>query len=123
MTEPLRVLVIEDIEMNRDLLEQLLEDRAEIRCAADGCAGLRLALDWRPHLVLLDLSLPLLDGWAVAERMRAAPHLAETRVVALTAHAMAGDRERALEAGCDDYLTKPVDEDAIFAILDEVASA
>ena len=112
-----RVAVIEDIEMNRDLLEQLLEERAEVRCAADGAAGLELVFAWRPDLVLLDLSLPVLDGWAVARRIRATPQVAGTTIVALTAHAMAGDRQRALEAGCDEHLTKPVDEAALFALV------
>lgn len=112
-----RVLVVEDIEVNRDLLEQLLEDRYEVSCAEDGETGLRLVRSWRPHLVLLDLSLPVKDGWTVAAEIRADPDLDGIRVVALTAHAMAGDRQEALDAGCDDYLTKPVDETKLLAAV------
>ncbi len=122
MTDRPRVAIIEDIEMNRDLLEQILEDRAEIRCASDGGAGLELVRTWRPDLVLLDLSLPVVDGWTVARRIRETPELAATLIVALTAHAMAGDRERALEAGCDEHLPKPVDEAALFALVAESLS-
>lgn len=112
-----RVLVIEDVALNRDLLQQLLEDSCEVRCEEDGENGLKAVLEWRPEIVLLDLSLPGLDGWAVARAIRAEPSLDATRVIALTAHAMQGDREAALAAGCDDYLTKPLDETALHALV------
>lgn len=117
-----RVLVIEDIEINRDLLQQLLEDDYEVRAAADGESGLAAVETWRPDIILLDLSLPKLDGWSVARAIRRDPGLQGMRVVALTAHAMRGDRESALAAGCDAYLSKPVDETELFAVLKNLAA-
>lgn len=119
----LTVLVVEDIEVNRDLLIQLLEDTHRVVCAADGAEGLAAARRLEPDLILLDLSLPVIDGWTVARTLAAEPWRARCRIVALTAHAMAGDRERALEAGCDGYLPKPLDEDALFAIVEELVAA
>jgi CheY-like chemotaxis protein len=81
--------------------------------AEDGEQGLELARSERPDLILMDMSLPGIDGWEATRRLRADPELAGARVIALTAHAMAGDRERALEAGCDDYDTKPVEMDRL----------
>lgn len=117
-----RVLVIEDIEINRDLLQQLLEDDYEVRSAEDGESGLAAVGDWRPDVILLDLSLPKLDGWSVARAIRRDPELQGMRVVALTAHAMHGDREDALAAGCDAYLTKPLDETELFAVLENLTA-
>lgn len=117
-----RVLVIEDIEINRDLLKQLLEDDYEVRSEGDGESGLAAVGDWRPDVILLDLSLPKLDGWSVARAIRRDPELQGMRVVALTAHAMRGDREDALAAGCDAYLTKPLDETELFAVLENLTA-
>ncbi len=117
-----RVLVIEDIEINRDLLQQLLEDDYEVRSEVDGESGLAAVDAWRPDIVLLDLSLPKLDGWSVARAIRRDPELQDMRVVALTAHAMRGDRENALAAGCDAYLSKPVDETELYAVLKNLAA-
>lgn len=117
----MRILIIEDVELNRDLLEQMLEDRYEVASAADGEDGLRHARAAVPDVVLLDLGLPGMDGWTVAHAMRADPALADVFVIALTAHAMAGDRERALAAGCDEYLTKPIDERILFQVLERAA--
>lgn len=117
----MRILIIEDVELNRDLLEQMLEDRYEVASAADGEDGLRHARAAVPDVVLLDLGLPGMDGWTVAHAMRADPALADVFVIALTAHAMAGDRERALAAGCDEYLTKPIDERTLFQVLERAA--
>lgn len=105
-----RILVVEDNELNRDMLSRRLSRRGyEVVLAGDGREGLALAREMRPDLVLMDLSLPVLDGWETTRQLRADEELKGTPVIALTAHAMQGDRETALEAGCDDYDTKPVD--------------
>jgi CheY-like chemotaxis protein len=114
-----RLLLVEDNELNRDMLCRRLRRRGhEVLLAADGQQGLDLALAERPALVLLDMSLPGLDGWEAARRLKAAPETRATPILALTAHAMAGDRERALAAGCDDYDTKPVDLPRLLAKID-----
>ena len=106
----MKVLLVEDNEMNRDMLSRRLERRGyEVVLAEDGDQGLQRATDTRPDLILLDMSLPGADGWEVARRLKADPATATISIIALTAHAMAGDRERALEAGCDDYDTKPIE--------------
>lgn len=112
-----KILVVEDTEFNRDLMVQLLEDDYQIATAADGEAGIALAEQERPDLILMDLSLPKIDGWEATRRIKATPTLAQVPIIALTAHAMQGDEERARAAGCDDYLTKPIDEDELFAML------
>ncbi|HPM78937.1 MAG TPA: response regulator [bacterium] len=104
-----KILVIEDVEDNRELLVQYFEDRFEIYEAEDGRQGLEMAERIRPDLILLDLSLPVLDGWQTAAAMKADARLRDIPVIAITAHAMVGDEERALEAGCDAYLSKPID--------------
>ncbi len=105
-----KVLLVEDNEMNRDMLSRRLERRGyEVVLAEDGDQGLQRAADTRPDLILLDMSLPGVDGWEVARRLKADPATAAISIIALTAHAMAGDRERALQAGCDDYDTKPIE--------------
>jgi CheY-like chemotaxis protein len=101
---------VEDNELNRDMLSRRLTRRGyTVVVAEDGEQALELARAERPELVLMDMSLPGIDGWEATRRLRADPDLAGVRVIALTAHAMSGDRERALEAGCDDYDTKPVE--------------
>ena len=112
-----KVLIVEDVEYNRDLLVQLLEDRYEILTAEDGAAGIEMAARHRPDLILMDLSLPGIDGWEATRRLKARPETAAIPVIALTAHAMRGDEARARACGCDDYLTKPIDEDQLFATL------
>ncbi|HEX6114118.1 MAG TPA: response regulator [Geminicoccaceae bacterium] len=112
-----RILIVEDVEYNRDLLVQLLEDEYEILTAADGATGIEVAARHRPDLILMDLSLPGVDGWEATRRLKARPETQATPVIALTAHAMQGDEERARACGCDDYLTKPIDEDQLFAKL------
>jgi len=105
-----KILLVEDNELNRDMLSRRLTRRGyQVVVAEDGERGLELVRAERPDLVLMDMSLPGIDGWEATRRLRADPEIADTRVIALTAHAMAGDRERALEAGCDDYDTKPVE--------------
>jgi len=105
-----KILLVEDNELNRDMLSRRLTRRGyTVVVAEDGEQGLALARSERPDLILMDMSLPGIDGWEATRRLRADPEIAAARVIALTAHAMAGDRERAIEAGCDDYDTKPVE--------------
>ena len=113
-----KILIVEDTEFNRDLMVQLLEEDYETVVAEDGAEGIALAELERPDLILMDLSLPLIDGWEATRRIKAKPELKHIPVIALTGHAMSGDEEKARAAGCDDYLTKPVDEDLLFARLD-----
>src|SRR5215813_6608085 len=112
-----KILVVEDVEFNRDLLVQLLEDEYEVITGNDGAAGVVLAERERPDLILMDLSLPVIDGWEATRRIKANAALRDIPVIALTAHAMTGDAERALQSGCNDYLSKPLDEDLLFAKL------
>jgi two-component system cell cycle response regulator DivK len=105
-----KILLVEDDEMNRDMLSRRLLRRGfEVLMAVDGVQGIEMASAQSPDLILLDMSLPELDGWEVVRRLKANQATAPTPVIALTAHAMTGDREKALEAGCDDYDTKPVE--------------
>jgi CheY-like chemotaxis protein len=108
-----KVLVVEDVDFNRELIVQLLEDKYEVIEAVNGQAGLELAESERPELILMDLSLPVMDGWEATRRLKANADLRAIPVIALTAHAMKGDKEKALAAGCDDYLVKPLDEDEL----------
>ena len=112
-----RVLIVEDVEFNRDLLVQLLEEDYEIITANDGGASLELAARERPDLILMDLSLPVVDGLEATRRIKTDESLKSIPIIAVTAHAMQGDREEALAAGCDDYLSKPIDEDILFEKL------
>ena len=100
-----KILLVEDNEMNRDMLSRRLEKRGyEVVSATDGLAGVEAAVTVRPDLVLMDMSLPVLDGWEATRELRADPATRSIPVIALTAHAMAGDREKALSAGCDDFV-------------------
>jgi CheY-like chemotaxis protein len=112
-----RILVVEDVEFNRDLIVQLLEEQYEILTATNGAEGLEVARRERPDLILMDLSLPVMDGWEATRRIKADEALRHTPVIALSAHAMKGDEERARQSGCDDYLPKPLDEDLLFEKL------
>jgi two-component system, cell cycle response regulator DivK len=109
-----KILIVEDVEFNRDLLVQLLEDDYELLTAADGAAGIELAEREYPDLILMDLSLPVIDGWEATRRIKADTVLRRIPIIALTAHAMKGDAEKARECGCDDYLSKPLDEGLLF---------
>ena len=105
-----RILLVEDNELNRDMLTRRLERRGfEVLSAGDGAQGVALARSAAPDLVLMDMSLPVLDGWEATRRLKADPATGRIPVIALTAHAMAGDREQAMAAGCDDFDTKPVE--------------
>jgi two-component system, cell cycle response regulator DivK len=105
----MKILIVEDNEMNRDMLSRRLERKGyEISMAVDGGAGVQKASAEIPNLILMDMSLPVLDGWEATRRVKANPETRHIPVIALTAHAMTGDRDRAMEAGCDDYDTKPI---------------
>lgn len=112
-----KILIVEDVEFNRDLLVQLLEEDYEIFAAVDGAADIELAERERPDLILMDLSLPVIDGWQATRHIKAIEALQHIPIIALTAHAMTGDEAKAREAGCDDYLSKPIDEDLLFEKL------
>lgn len=118
-----KILLVEDNEMNRDMLSRRLERRGyQVIIAVDGEEGLRLAQAERPDLILMDMSLPLLDGWEVTRQLKTAPQTRSIPIIALTAHAMAGDREKALEAGCDDYDTKPVEMTRLLTKIEQLTS-
>lgn len=104
-----RVLVIDDVEDNRELLVQLLEDEYEVIAASDGREALRAALRDLPDLIITDVSLPGLDGYELIRTLRRTPQFAERPILVVTARAMPGEREKAVRAGCDEYLTKPLD--------------
>lgn len=104
------ILLVEDNEMNRDMLSRRLERKGyQVSIAVDGGQGVAMAQSTAPDLILMDMSLPVLDGWDATRELKANPQTSHIPVIALTAHAMSGDREKALQAGCDDYDTKPVE--------------
>jgi len=109
-----KILIVEDVELNVDLLVQLLEDDYALVTAGDGAAGVETATRERPDLILMDMSLPVMDGWEATRRIRSDSDLGHIPIIALTAHAMKGDEERALGCGCHEYLSKPIDEDLLF---------
>lgn len=105
-----KILLVEDNEMNRDMLGRRLQRRGfQVLIAVDGAEGLAMAQRDGPDLILMDMSLPVIDGWEATRRLKTAPETQAIPIIALTAHAMAGDREQAIEAGCDDYDTKPIE--------------
>jgi CheY-like chemotaxis protein len=105
-----KILLVEDNELNRDMLSRrLVRNGHTVVVAVDGEQGVAMAISEAPDVVLMDMSLPVLDGWAATRKLRADPATRAIPVIALTAHAMAGDREKALDAGCNDYDTKPVE--------------
>ncbi len=105
-----KILLVEDNEMNRDMLSRRLQRKGyEVVMATDGEQAVVMARSESPALILMDMSLPVFDGWEATRRIKAAPETKTIPVIALTAHAMSGDREKSLEAGCDDYDTKPIE--------------
>lgn len=112
-----RILIVDDIETNIDLLEQILDDVYDISIARSGEEALESILNLRPDLILMDVALPGISGLETTQVIKATPGLANIPVIAVTSHAMRGDRTKALEAGCDDYLTKPVDEDLLLQTI------
>jgi CheY-like chemotaxis protein len=114
-----KILVVEDNELNRDMLSRRLERRGyQVIVAVDGQEGVAMARSEAPDLVLMDMSLPVMDGWESTRQLKAAPETQSIPVIALTAHAMAADREKALEAGCDDYDTKPLEFPRLMAKIE-----
>ncbi|MES3020869.1 MAG: response regulator [Pseudomonadota bacterium] len=114
-----KILLVEDNELNRDMLSRRLIRRGyEVVMACDGAAALVSAAGEQPALILMDMSLPILDGWEATRRLKADAGLRHIPVIALTAHAMSGDRERALEAGCDEFDTKPVEFDRLISKIE-----
>jgi two-component system cell cycle response regulator DivK len=108
------ILLVEDNEMNRDMLSRRLTRKGfRVITAEDGKQGVDLAMQERPDLILMDMSLPVLDGWGATRMLKSFPETKDIPVIALTAHAMAGDKEKAHQAGCDDFDTKPVDLDRL----------
>ena len=115
-----KILLIEDNEMNRDMLSRrLIRNGHEVSIAIDGQQGADMAMAQLPDLILMDMSLPVIDGWEATRRIKANDATRKIPVIALTAHAMAGDREKAMEVGCDDYDTKPVE---ISRLLGKIAA-
>ena len=119
----MNVLLIEDNELNRDMLTRRLERKEFIvSCAEDGQSGIDMAKNEMPDIILLDLSLPVIDGWNVARQLKADSNTKHNPIIALTAHAMKGDREKALDAGCDDYDTKPVNLEGLLDKMHKLTS-
>jgi CheY-like chemotaxis protein len=113
-----RILLVEDNELNRDMLAERLELRGyQILTAADGVQAVTMAHSEKPDAILMDMSLPVLDGWEATRQLKAAPDTCAIPIIALTAHVMAGDRDRCLEAGCDAYEGKPIDFPQLLAKL------
>jgi len=117
-----RILLVEDNDMNRDMLSRRLQRKGhEVLLAADGMQAILMAESELPDLILLDMSLPVIDGWEAARRLKASPSTARVPIVALTAHAMVSDRDRAVEAGCDEFETKPVDFDRLVGKIEALS--
>ena len=118
-----KILVIEDNEINQDLILRRLKKKGfEVVIASDGEEGLKLIGEISPDLILLDMSIPKMDGWQVAQASKSNPETKNIPIIALTAHAMQGDREKALEAGCDEYETKPIQFKQLLSKIEKLAS-
>ena len=105
-----KLLLVEDNEMNRDMLSRRLERRGyQVIIAVDGAQGVAMAQSAKPDLILMDMSLPVMDGWTATRQLKSAPETSSIPIIALTAHAMSGDEQKARESGCNDYDTKPID--------------
>jgi CheY-like chemotaxis protein len=116
----LRVLIVEDEQANIAVITQILElmlGVEDIHAAQDGHEAIRLAYELEPDMILMDLSLPKLNGWEVTRSLKSNPRFKEVPILALTAHAMVGDREKALDAGCDDYFSKPIEVDEFIQFM------
>jgi CheY-like chemotaxis protein len=114
-----KILLVEDNELNRDMLSRRLTKRGyEVSIAVDGAEGVAMTRSTRPDLVIMDMSLPVMDGWSATAELKADPATRPIPVIGLSAHAMAGDRDRAMESGCDDYDTKPIELDRLLAKIE-----
>ena len=119
-----KILLVEDNEMNRDMLSRrLVRGGYEVIIAEDGARGVAMASSDRPDLILMDMSLPVIDGWEATRRIKAMPELRKIPIIALTAHAMATDRDKALGAGCDDYDTKPIELQRLLGKIETLLAA
>jgi CheY-like chemotaxis protein len=115
------ILLVEDNELNRDMLSRrLMRKGYQVLIAEDGAKGLSAATEGKPDLILMDMSLPVIDGWEVTRRLKAEPETRAIPVIALTAHALSTDREKAMAAGCDDYDTKPVELDRLLGKIENL---
>ena len=115
-----KILIVEDIALNTELLTQLLEDDYQLVVAEDGARGVALAEQEQPDLILMDMSLPILDGYEATRRIKSNEALKHIPIIGLSAHAMSGDADKARAAGCDDYLTKPIDDGLLFEKLNRL---
>ena len=119
-----KILLVEDNEMNRDMLSRRLKRRGyEVVIAVNGADGVEMASLETPDLILMDMSLPVMDGWEATKSIKAAPTTESIPIIALTAHAMSGDREKALAAGCDDYDTKPIELSRLLTKIQSLVAA
>lgn len=111
-----KILLVEDNEMNRDMLSRrLIRKGYEVIIAVDGAEGVSMGISEKPDLILMDMSLPVMDGWTATSELKANPDTKSIPIIALTAHAMSGDKEKAMAAGCDDYDTKPIELDRLLS--------
>ena len=119
-----KILLVEDNEMNRDMLSRRLGRAGyNVILAEDGARGVAMAISDQPDLILMDMSLPVIDGWEATRQIKVAPGLGKIPIIALTAHAMATDRDKALEAGCDDYDTKPIELQRLLGKIETLLAA
>jgi CheY-like chemotaxis protein len=119
-----RILLVEDNEMNRDMLSRrLVRGGYEVILAEDGARGVAIAMSDKPDLILMDMSLPVIDGWEATRQIKATPEISRIPIIALTAHAMAGDRDKALASGCDDYDTKPIELQRLLRKMETLLTA
>ena len=119
----MKILLVEDNELNRDMLSRRLARKGyEVVMAVDGGEGVAMSVSAAPELILMDMSLPVIDGWEATRRIKAATETRHIPIIGLTAHAMAGDREKALEAGCDEYDTKPIELERLIGKIEALRS-
>ena len=118
-----KILLIEDNELNKDMLTRRLEKKGHnVVSAGDGLSGIEVAQAEQPEVILLDMSLPIQNGWTTAKKLKADEGTNSIPIIALTAHAMEGDREKALESGCDEYDTKPIDFQGLLSKIDKLTT-
>ena len=116
----MKILLVEDNELNRDMLSRrLMRKEFEVICAIDGQMGIDMASSEKPDVILMDLSLPVIDGWQAIKKLKSNDKTSKIPIIVLTAHAMEGDREKAMETGCDDYDTKPVDFERLLSKINK----